>query len=217
MGKMSRPKCKSGRGKVIWPKSCRSRVKKCNSNLSSQGRRRCKLKFTQVEVGGNVSRSLSKSKLKAMQVEVIQVEVEGNASRSYPSWSQRQHKSKLSKSNINMSNRYSHNILFYTFYWAPDFDLSPLHLDRKKLVSISIHCLDNAWVWQYHMHNFDDDDHNIDLFSLIPIPTSYTLFDINSNTITSCPTCYVYLLEICWDISFVENKYWWALQRLRSW
>jgi hypothetical protein len=38
------------------------------------------------------------------------------------------------------------------------------------------------------MHNFDDDDHNIDLFASMPIPTSYTLFDINANTITSCPT-----------------------------
>jgi hypothetical protein len=40
------------------------------------------------------------------------------------------------------------------------------------------------------MHNFDDDDNNIDLFASIPIPTSYTLFDINANTITSCPTTY---------------------------
>jgi hypothetical protein len=37
------------------------------------------------------------------------------------------------------------------------------------------------------MHNFNDDDHNIDLFASMPIPTSHTLFEINANTITSCP------------------------------
>jgi hypothetical protein len=40
----------------------------------------------------------------------------------------------------------------------------------------------------YAQQNFDDDAHNIDLFASMLVPTSYTLFEINANTITSCPT-----------------------------
>jgi hypothetical protein len=109
------------------------------------------VEFIQVEVGGNAGQSypsrsqrqcmlkLSKLNSEVMEVKFIQVKVRGNAIQSYPSRSRRKCKWKLSKSKIKKSNRDSHTIPFYTFYLAPYFYLSPLHLDRENLISISNH------------------------------------------------------------------------------